>query len=123
MNFSLAGKNKKKFFFQCDTTFFQTIPLRSNAIPLFSNDTTFFDTTDTTLHFPLKISKFKQTTFFQWTIENFKQKISIQKIPLKKVVCLNFGFFGEKCKVVSAVSKKVVSFEKSGIALERSGIV
>jgi hypothetical protein len=53
----------------------------------------------------------------------FKQKISIQKIPLKKVVCLNFEFFGGKCKVVSAVSKKVVSFEKSGIALERSGIV
>jgi hypothetical protein len=50
--------------------FFQTIPLFSNAIPLFSNDTTFFDTADTTLHFPLKISKFKQTGFSQWKTKN-----------------------------------------------------
>jgi len=42
---------------------------------------------------------------------------------LKKVVCLNFEIFDGKCKVVSAVSKKTVSFEKSGIALEKSGIV
>jgi len=42
-----------------------------------------------------------------------------QKIALPKSFCLNFGIFNGKCKVVSAVSKKVVSFEKSGIALEK----
>jgi hypothetical protein len=56
--------------------------------------------------------KFKQNDFL-WNL----------KIPIGKMVCLNFGFFDGKCKVVSAVSKKVVSFEKSGIALEKSGIV
>jgi hypothetical protein len=43
--------------------------------------------------------------------------------PWKKPVCLKFEIFDGKCKVVSVVSKKVVSFEKSGIALEPSGIV
>ena len=35
------------------------------------------------------------------------------------MVCLNSGIFNGKCKVVSAVSKKAVSFEKSGIALKK----
>jgi hypothetical protein len=111
--------------FQCDTTFFQTIPLFSNAIPLFSNDTTFFDTADTTLHFSSKISNFKQTTFGDANFQNSKKVILFEFfcLPLEKTVCLNFEIFDGKCKVVSAVSKKVVSFEKSGIALEKNGIV
>jgi hypothetical protein len=86
---------KKRKKFQCDTTFFQTIPLRSNAIPLFSNDTAFFDTADTTLHFPSKNSKFKQTVFGDANFQNSKKVVLFEffGLPLKKSSLFEFRNF------------------------------
>jgi hypothetical protein len=97
--------------FQCDTTFFKRYR--------------FFRYRRYHFTFPIKIFKIQTNHFLQCDFQNSKKVILFEFFvcPLKKPVCLNFEFFNGKCKVVSTVSKKTVSFEKSGIALERSGIV
>jgi hypothetical protein len=97
---------KRYRFFPMRYHFFQTIPLFSiPPIPLYISHQKFQNSNK--LVFSNGIFGIQRKSFC----------LNFSVFHWKKAVCLNFEIFDEKCKVVSAVSKKVVSFEKSGIAL------